>query len=127
MEGKVVSDVEETEESWWGKKSSVWAFVPFLMITTMVVLFREEHLKAFYKIFTNKFFLMNFGIVILFSTIILLQPDMDDDQTNTENQRLKMAVKHGIIAAMIAIFAALDLKLAPFWLIFMTSYYLDME
>ena len=70
---------------------------------------------------------MNLVIVILFSTIILLQPDMDDDQTNTENQRLKMAVKHGIIAAMIAIFAALDLKLAPFWLIFMTSYYLDME
>ena len=103
------------------------AFAPFMLITVLVVIFRKEHYETAFKIFTNKFFLMNAAVIILFSTVVLLQRDEDDDQTGTSNQRLKMAVKHGLLAAMIAIFAALDLKLAPFWLIFITSYYLDME
>ena len=103
------------------------AFAPFILITITVVIFRKEHYLSAYKIFTNKFFLFNAAIIILFSSVVLLQPDNDDDQTNTDKQRMEMAVKHGLIAAMIAIFAALDLKLAPFWLIFITSYYLDME
>ena len=103
------------------------AFAPFMVITILVVIFRKEHYESAYKIFTNKFFLFNAAVIILFSSVVLLQPDVDDDQTNSPQQRLNMAVKHGLLAAMIAIFAALDLKLAPFWLIFITSYYLDME
>ena len=75
----------------------------------------------------NKFFLFNALVIIIFSSFVLLQQDDDDDQTNTDKQRMEAAVKHGLIAAMIAIFASLDLKLAPFWLIFITSYFLDME
>lgn len=108
-------------------KGFMLAFAPFVIITIFVVIFRKEHYESAHKIFTNKFFLFNAAIIMIFSTVILLQPDVDDDQTGTESQRLKMSVKHGLIAAMIAIFAALDLKLAPFWLIFLTSYYLDME
>ena len=103
------------------------AFAPFMVITILIVIFRKEHYESAYKIFTNKFFLFNAAVIILFSSVVLLQPDVEDDQTNSAQQRLNMAVKHGLLAAMIAIFAALDLKLAPFWLIFITSYYLDME
>lgn len=108
-------------------KGFMLAFAVFITITIIIVIFRKEHYEAAYKIFTNKFFLVNVGIIIIFSAVILLQPDVDDDQTDTELQRLKLSVKHGLIAALIALFAALDLKLAPFWLIFITSYYLDME
>ena len=103
------------------------AFAPFMIITILVVIFRKEHFSSAYKIFTNKFFLFNAAVIILFSTVVLLQRKEEDDQTDTETERLQMSVKHGLLAAMIAIFAALDLKLAPFWLIFITSYYLDME
>lgn len=108
-------------------KGFILAFAIFISITMMIVIFRKEHYEAAYKIFTNKFFLVNVGIIIIFSSVILLQPEIDDSQTETELQRLKLSVKHGLIAALIALFAALDLKLAPFWLIFITSYYLDME
>lgn len=108
-------------------KGFILSFAVFTTITIMIVIFRKEHYEAAYKIFTNKFFLVNVGIIIIFSSVILLQPDIDDSQTDTELQRLKLSVKHGLIAALIALFAALDLKLAPFWLIFITSYYLDME
>jgi len=102
------------------------AFTPFMVITLLVVIFRKEHYVSAKKIFTNKFFLLNAIVIIIFSSIIFLLPDNEDDQTNTDRQRLEAAVKHGLLASLIALFASLDLKLAPFWLIFITSYYLDM-
>lgn len=119
--------IQKDETKTFYTRGFMLAFAPFVIITLLVVIFRKEHYESAYKIFTNKFFLFNVAVIILFSSVVLLQPDDDDDQTDTNKQRLEMAVKHGLIAAMIAIFAALDLKLAPFWLIFLTSYYLDME
>lgn len=119
--------IQKDETKTFYTRGFMLAFAPFVIITLLVVIFRKEHYESAYKIFTNKFFLFNIAIIILFSSVVLLQPDDEDDQTSTNQQRLEMAVKHGLIAAMIAIFAALDLKLAPFWLIFLTSYYLDME
>ena len=48
----------------------------------------------------------------------------DDDE---ETERVKKATRAGFIALLIAIMAALDLKLAPFWLVWLTSYYLDIS
>ena len=47
----------------------------------------------------------------------------DDEET----ERVKKATRAGFIAHLIAIMAALDLKLAPFWLVWLTSYYLDIS
>ena len=43
------------------------AFAPFMIITILVVIFRKEHFTSAYKIFTNKFFLFNAAVIILFT------------------------------------------------------------
>ena len=49
-----------------------------------------------------------------------------DDNKNEEIKQRRTAVKHGLLSLIIGILASLDLKLVPFWLVFITSYYLNL-
>ena len=71
----------------------------------------------------NKQFLISLTIVCIFVGYTLNLNDDDDHET----EKLKKATKHGLIALLIAIMASLDLKIAPFWFVWLTSYYLDIS
>jgi hypothetical protein len=82
----------------------------------------KEKRDIFLKLVNDKNFVLGLGFVVSF---ILYTLNLADDDEETE--KVKKATRAGLIALLIAIMAALDLKLAPFWLVWLTSYYLDIS
>ena len=97
--------------------------IPLLafVATTGVIVFRsEERKKLLIKLLTNKVFMVTLALIIAFSTWQLNSKD-DDEETD----RRKRATREAILGLIIAVLAYLDLKAAPFFIIWIVSYYLD--
>ncbi len=92
----------------------------FVGITALIVFRDEEKKKLLIKLITNKLFMFSLVIIIAFSIYQLKQPS-DDDET----ERRKRATREAILGFVIAVLAYLDLKAAPFFIIWIVSYYLD--
>ena len=105
------------------KKYGFIISVAIYTIVTLAIVYRhEEKREIFLNLISNKSFLVGFIITVGFIVYTLALSD-DDEET----ERIKTATKHGVIAFLIAIMAALDLEIAPFWLVWLTSYYLDIS
>lgn len=98
---------------------SVGAFI----LITGGLLFRDAaKFRKVTGLLKNKTFIVGVVIIIAFSAYTLSLPD-----TTPDNRRIRRATKHGILGFIIAILAILEFKVAPFWLIMITSYYLFRE
>lgn len=95
-----------------------WSFGIFLFITGNMIYHNSKAKSKFIALFHNKFFMISAIISISFSKYILNLPD-NSDETN----RLKTATNQAIIAFLVAMFAYLDIKITPFWLIWLISYH----
>ena len=97
--------------------------IPLLafVASTGVIVFRsEERKKLLIKLLTNKVFMFTLVIIIAFSTWQLNATE-DDEETD----RRKRSTREAILGLIIAVLAYLDLKAAPFFIIWIVSYYLD--
>jgi len=92
----------------------------FLAVTGVIVFRSEERKKLLIKLLTNKVFMVTLALIIAFSTWQLNSKD-DDEET----ERRKRATREAILGLIIAVLAYLDLKAAPFFIIWIVSYYLD--
>tara|TARA_B100000902_G_scaffold191635_1_gene183154 strand:- start:5 stop:373 length:369 start_codon:yes stop_codon:yes gene_type:complete len=92
----------------------------FLAVTGVIVFRSEERKKLLIKLLTNKVFMVTLVVIIAFSTWQLNSKD-DDEETD----RRKRATREAILGLIIAVLAYLDLKAAPFFIIWIVSYYLD--
>ena len=101
-------------------QSEIIYIVIFAIITSTIVLLKKDMRKKVTALASNKSFLLGCVPVIGFSWWSLSLPN-----TSKETLRLKSATKQAIIGLLIAIFAHLDLKVAPFYLIWFVSYYLN--
>ena len=99
-----------------------WSFGFFLFITGFIIYHHKETKVKFLNLIKNKFFIISSLITLLFSRYIFNLTD-----NSNETLRLKDATKQALIAFLIAIFAYLDLKVTPFWLIWLISYYFHIE
>jgi len=98
-------------------------FIPlsaFLAVTGVIVFRSEERKKLLITLLTNKVFMVTLALIIAFSTWQLNSKD-DDEETD----RRKRATREAILGLIIAVLAYLDLKAAPFFIIWIVSYYLD--
>ena len=93
----------------------------FVAITTMILAFDPEKNKLLRKLLTNYRFLTMFVAILGFSGYTLFYMNGDDE----EAERIRDATKSGLIAFIIALLAYLDLKAAPFFIVWLTSYYLQ--
>ena len=93
----------------------------FVAITGLILAFDPEKKKLLKKILTNYRFLGMFLTIIGFCTYTLFYMKGDDEETD----RVRDATKSGLIAFIIALLAYLDLKAAPFFIVWLTSYYLQ--
>lgn len=93
----------------------------FVAITTMILAFDPEKRKLVKKLITNYRFLTMFVAILGFSGYTLFYMGGDDE----ESERIRDATKSGLIAFIIALLAYLDLKAAPFFIVWLTSYYLQ--
>ena len=93
----------------------------FVAITTMILAFDPEKRKLVKKLITNYRFFTMFVAILGFSGYTLFYMKGDDE----ESERIRDATKSGLIAFIIALLAYLDLKAAPFFIVWLTSYYLQ--
>jgi len=102
------------------QKHFILPLVSFIGITGLIVFRDEERTKLLKKLITNKLFLICMTGIIIFSVYQLNQTSED-----SETERRKRATREAILGLIIAILAYLDLKAAPFFIIWIVSYYLD--
>lgn len=92
-------------------------------ITIGVLVYNKNRRELFSKLIYNQAFLIMLSIIIAVSIYTLKIIKGDDKKT----KRIKNATRQGIIAFIIALASYLDLKAAPFFIIWATSYYLHLH
>jgi hypothetical protein len=93
----------------------------FVAITSMILAFDPEKRKLVLNLVTNYRFLAMLIAIFSFSGYTLFYMGGEDE----ESERIRDATKSGLIAFIIALLAYLDLKAAPFFIVWLTSYYLQ--
>ena len=93
----------------------------FIAMTAVIVFRDETKKKLLIGLLKNKQFMITLLGIIAFSTWQLNAKDED----NPETDRRKRATREAILGLIIAVLAYLDLKAAPFFIIWIVSYYLD--
>ena len=99
----------------------VLPLVGFVAMTAIIIFRDEEKRTSLMSLLRNKQFMITLLGIIAFSTWQLNAKDEDDPETD----RRKRATREAILGLIIAILAYLDLKAAPFFIIWIVSYYLD--
>lgn len=94
----------------------------FAVITIVFIVTHKERRNKVMSYLKNPIFVVHFIIISVFSIMTLSL-----DANNNEIKRRQESVKHALAALIIAILAALDMKLGPFWLVFIISYYLHLS
>jgi len=99
----------------------VLPLVGFVAMTAVIIFRDEEKRTLLMSLLRNKQFMITLLGIIAFSIWQLNAKDED----NPETDRRKRATREAILGLIIAILAYLDLKAAPFFIIWIVSYYLD--
>jgi hypothetical protein len=104
------------------KVSSLFAspFVIFSVIMAIIIFRDEEKIGLIKKLLTNKMFFFSLIAIIAFSVY-----NLEETGGGKELYRRKRATREAVLGFIIALMAYLDLKTAPFWVIFVVSYYYE--
>ena len=103
------------------RPDAMMSLLGFIVITAFMIIKDKERFGRFFTLLKNKQFMITLLGIITFSIWQLNANDDDDPETD----RRKRATREAILGLIIAILAYLDLKLAPFFIIWIVSYYLD--
>jgi hypothetical protein len=80
----------------------------------------KDRIKSIKGLLNNPIIVVNLVVIVLFSVYMFKTSDDSD-----EGMRKKNSTKQAILGLMIALMAHTGMKIAPFWLIWVTSYYLN--
>ena len=101
-----------------------------LIVTSMLIMMQEEK-KDRLKLFVgDRIFLANISLAVIFSIwIIHFQRVEDAKSADDKNRRIKLrrSLFLGYLAFIIALCAAFDLVVLPFWVVWVSSYYFDLS
>ena len=93
----------------------------FSMITIGILVTQKEKKMKLLNLLKNKSFLISLVIIIAWCYYWLYYVKDEQDR----HEKYKRATKQAVLGFIIALLAHLELKVAPFWLIWITAYYLD--
>jgi len=96
------------------------SMVIFSCITGIILMYSEEKRSRLNELVRSRSFLAAMIMIVTFSIWTL---NMNGDSEEVE--KIKRSTKQALLGLVIAIFAYLDLKAAPFFIIWIVSYYLD--
>ena len=103
-------------------KGIILPFSAFTMITAAIVYLHGGHRKRFLHLISNKLFVFSTFIVGLWSFYILTSTHHDDDF-----HKMQKATKTALIGFIIAVMGYLELVVAPFWILWLVSYYFNIQ
>ena len=102
------------------KKQEIISVCVFILAILFSFYRSKDRLEKLNELLSNKFFTMSLFFIVCFSIYTLFL------NKQPENKRLSIATKHAIIGFTIGILHHFDFNAAPFWIIWLTSYYLNM-
>jgi hypothetical protein len=103
------------------KSNFFYALIVFLFVLAPIVFFQRDKLHKIRRLFKKKAWLAGFSSIIIWSIYIFIT-DRGSKDKNAIKRRY--ATQHAITAFLIAMFAYVDLTIAPFWTIWIVIYYL---
>ena len=94
-----------------------------ICIIPILILGDPDRRKRAVKIMTNPMWILQFLLMIMFTCYVLFFYNPTDIVKDGSSSKVDMrkAVYQGAIAFIIAICAAFDITVAPFWLVFLSS------
>ena len=98
--------------------------VTVLTVLTVFFGYRKKSARIkLYELIRNPVWIINFIVIMCFIAYIhfIELPKIKD---NEKKERLAESMKRAIIALIIAILAELNLSIAPFWVVFVFSYFM---
>jgi len=95
------------------------SFGAVIFFTTMLIIKDKHKTKRVLDLVRNPLFTINILVVIAFSYYML-----NSDEDTEDNKRKKDSTKSALLGLLIALMAHVEMKIAPFWLIFCASYFL---
>lgn len=99
------------------------AAVSVAVITSIKIFWDNNKRKKVIGLLTSKPFLMNMLFIFSFVYYVF----NIDDEDEKEIIKLKNAIRTALLGLIIAFMAYIDMVLAPFWIIFVASYYFDIS
>lgn len=93
-----------------------------ILVTIRAALRSKKARKSLKEILTSKSWLIQLFIIICF-TVWTVYEHKDID--NEDSKNYIESIKRALVGFFIAIFAELGLTIAPFWFIFVLSYYFN--
>ena len=85
-----------------------------IFFTIRAIFLDPEKVQKIKNLFSNKGWLKQFFIIILFVIIVT---------KTSKDEKIVESTKKGFFAFLIALLASIDLTIAPFWFVFIFSYY----
>tara|TARA_B110000285_G_scaffold233027_2_gene305635 strand:+ start:781 stop:1182 length:402 start_codon:yes stop_codon:yes gene_type:complete len=106
----------------YNNKEVILPLASFIGITGLVLFRDKEKIKLLNQLLTDKVFMASIICIIIFS-VYQLNQTREENETDGETDRRKRATIDAILGLIIAILMHLDIKLGPFFIIWITSYY----
>ena len=101
-----------------------------MLATSFLIMLQEEKMERLLKFFKDPIFKVNIGIAVAFSIWIIYFQKVEDSANNQERKKrikLRQSLFLGYLAFIIALCAAFDLVVLPFWVVWVSSYYFDLS
>ena len=101
-----------------------------MLATSFLIMLQEEKMERLLKFFNDPIFKVNIGIALAFSVWIIYFQKVEDSANNQERKKrikLRQSLFLGYLAFIIALCAAFDLVVLPFWVVWVSSYYFDLS
>ena len=98
--------------------------VTVLTLLTVFFGYRKKSARlAFFELIKNPVWMINFIVILCFIAYIhfIELPNIKDDE---KKEKIAESIKRAVIALIIAILAELNLSIAPFWVVFVFSYFM---
>lgn len=98
--------------------------VSILTLLTVFFGYRKKSARMkLYELIRNPVWMINFIVILCFIAYIhfIELPNIKDDE---KKEKLAESMKRAVIALIIAILAELNLSIAPFWVVFVFSYFM---
>lgn len=107
------------------KKQEVILFGVFILAILFSFYRSKDRLEQLNKLLANKFFTLSLVAIICFSSFIFYSNKYYEDREHYK--KMATATKHAIIGFTIGILHHFEFNAAPFWIIWLTSYYLNFD
>ena len=101
-----------------------------MLVTAFLIMMQQEKVDKLRRFIRDPIFIGNLLVVLGFSLWIIHFNRVEDSKDDDDKQRrirLRKSLFLGIVAFIIALCAAFELVVLPFWIVWVSSYYFNIS